>query len=383
MLHHVFENLTTDAEVREATDKVSGLIKSGKLKLDQISILDVAESTLGRAGMRKLREVNADDAFVGVQESVNPVNLSAFTNITGNIVTQASLEGYKAPEFIGDMLVTPETATDDGGIDIGLGQIDDDALVVAEGEEFPNVKFGEDFISIPTSVKRGLKIGITRELIFFDKTGKIIEMAQTIGNRLGMNKEKRILRTFLGLDNSFVRKNVALNTYLTTGNRINKKSGLALTDWQTIEAAQLLYANMSDDRVNAEPIMVNPDTMVVMPKNEFKARRILGATELRTVNGSNTTISGNVVNRYNVMTSPLLKSLLVASGITAANADEYWYYGQPKKAFKYRTIFPFQVRTAQNDVDSFERDVVAQFRADERGVPRIVAPWYNAQFYDS
>lgn len=384
MLHHVFESCKTDADVREAEAKVVKLINDKKVSYKDLSIYDIAESTLGSAGMRALREAGSEECFVGVQEAVSPVNLSAFTNITGRMVYEASVEAYKAPEFIGSQLVSEETAKNDGGTDIGLAPIDDDVLEVKEGEEFPNMKFGEDYISIPTSVKRGAKIGLTRELIFFDKTGKVIEMAQSIGARLGLNKEKRILRTVLGIDNTFSRKGVAANTYLTTGNRINKKATFPLVDWTTIDTAMQLFADMADDRTQAEPIMVVPDTMLVAPQLLFTTKRILSATETRMVtNTNNTTIGGNPVPMMNVISSPWVTKLLVQSGLTAVQAGAYWHMGQPKKAFKYRTLFPFQVRAAQHDKDEFERDVVAQFRVDERGTPRIVAPWYNAQFYNT
>lgn len=385
MLHHVFESCKTDADVREAEAKVVKLINDKKVSYKDLSIYDIAESTLGSVGMRALREAGSEECFVGVQEAVSPVNLSAFTNITGLMVYEASVEAYKAPEFIGSQLVTEETAREDGGTDIGLANIDDDVLEVKEGEEFPTMKFSEDYIGIPTSVKRGAKIGLTRELVFFDKTGKLIEMAQSIGTRLGTNKEKRILRTFLGIDNSFTRKGTAINTYLTTGNRINQKASFALEDWTDIDEALQVFADMGDDRTSAEPIMVTPDTLVVAPALQFTARRILSATETRKVtNTNNTTIGGNPVPGMNVISSPWIPKLLIsAASKTAAQANAYWHMGQPKKAFKYRTLFPFQVRAAQHDKDEFERDVVAQFRVDERGTPRIVAPWYNAQFYNT
>lgn len=384
MLHHVFESCKTDADVREAEAKVCDLIKSKKLKADELSIYDIAESTLGREGMRAMREAGSEECFVGVKEAVSPVNLSAFTNITGNLIFEGAVEAYKAPEFVGDMLVTAENARRDGGTDIGLAPIDDDVLVVKEGEEFPNMKFGEDYIGIPTSVKRGAKIGITRELVFFDETGKILDMARTIGGRLGVNKETRILRTVLGIDNSFTRKGTAINTYLSTGNRVNLKTSFVLQDWSDIDEALQLFADMADDRTSAEPIMVTPTTLIVPAALQFTAKRILNATELRQVtNTNNTTISGNVVPGMSVVTSPWITKVLVASGISAANANKHWYMGDFKKAFRYRTLFPFQVRAAQHDKDDFERDVVAQFRVDERGTPRIVAPWYAARFYDA
>jgi hypothetical protein len=48
--------------------------------------------------------------------------------------------------------------------------------------------------------------------------------------------------------------------------------------------------------------------------------------------------------------------------------DTSWFYGSPKKAFFYAVNFPFNTLQApSNSHDEFHRDIVNQFRADERG----------------
>lgn len=381
MLRHVFKNLQTASEVREASEKVAGLIKAGKIKLDQLSILDIAESTLGVEACAELRRGGGDSCFLTASESVNSVNLSAFTNITGNLIFEATVKAYEAASVIGNALTSAESATLDGGRDIGLGPIDDDVLIVKEGEEYSDTKFGEDYIDIPTSDKRGLRISLTREMVFFDRTGKIIEAARTIGDRMGTNKEKRILDIVLGITNNFVRKGVAQNTYVTTGPRVNSATGVTLVDWTSLDQMHLLFSAMNDDRATPEPIQVMPKILLVPTELSFTAKRIMNATELRSnANAANVTISGNVVDQMTVITSPWIKQRLVAAGTDPAVAAKTWFAGDFQQAFKYRTLFPMVVEAATHDKDSFERDVVAQFRVSERGVPRIVAPWYAAKF---
>lgn len=383
----LFESCKTPNERQAAVDKIKGLIKSKKLDIAKISIRDVAESVLGQADFSKMMAVNADSGYVGVREAVSPVYLGNFQDITGNMVFEGAVAAFESPEFIGGLLTTPESSRRDGGRDIGFAQIDDDALIVEEGGEFPDVKYGQDYIDIPTSKKRGLKIGITREMIFFDETGKVIEQATTVGDRLGVNKEKRTLRTVLGIDNGFSRNGTARNTYVAAADpRINSLGATPLVDWNTMDAAMQVFNNMNDDRTVGEPINVMPDTMLVTQAGLWNANRILNATSIRqdtSANAAHAYGPNPVQGVKNVITSPWIVNLLVASGLSLADAKKYWFFGQPKKAFKYRTLFPFQVLAAQHDKDKFERDVVAQFRADERGVPRIVAPWYMARFFDT
>jgi hypothetical protein len=357
-----------------------------KINYEKLSIRDVAEATLGDDVMRKLGKTQSEGFLSVGSESVDPTNLSAFTNITGNMIFEATLDSFKAAGLVGDQLVTAESSTRDGGRDTGLAEIDDDAMVVPEAHEFPDVTFGEDYVEIPTSVKRGMKIGITRELLFFDQTGKILDMARSIGDRMGVNKEKRILDMVLGVTNGFIRKGVARNTYVAAGGgepRPNLLGGNALVDWTDIDAVMQLFDAMGDDRATPEPIMVEPKQMLVPRALEYTAKRILNATDIRV--GSDTantqTYSTNpAAGALSVISTPWFTKRLVAAGVDPTVAAGRYYVGDFKRAFKYRTLFPLQTIAAQHDKDAFERDVVAQFRTSERGVPRIVAPWYVAQF---
>ncbi len=382
-------------ERKAAAARVCEMIKAGKIERSKLSVQDAAVSTLGRDVYESMMRKGGDGAFDSVKESADPVNLSAFLDITGNIALTGLVEAYNAPEFIGTQLVTEETDASDLTRIPGLSPIDDNAIEVNEAEEYPTVKFGEDYIDRPTSVKRGLKIALTREIVHFDRTGKLIEMAMSVGERLAKLKDDRILRVVCGLDNTFKRKGVARNTYVSSADpRINKAASMELIDWTTLEKAYLLFAQMNDDREDAEPIEVHPTTILMTPFKRWTAERIIGATEIETptsTSDENTlkTRSSNPAARMSlkVLDSMRLYAMLVRSaakggaGLTADQAKNYWWYGDFKRAFAYCTMWPLALRAAgaQHD-DDFDRDVVAQFRADERGVAYVRAPWHVAEF---
>lgn len=375
-----FESVKTLADMKSAADKVVDLLKTGKIKAEELSLREVAEATLGVEAVCNM--MRASDG-VAAMEAVAPVNLSAFTNITGNMIFEGIVTSYNAVAPIASTLVTAEASRRDGGRDIGYASIDDNVLVVEEGEEYPDMKFGEDYVDIPTSKKRGAKIGITREAIFFDELGRIMEGAKAIGERMGTDKEKRTLRMILGITNGFVRNGVARNTYVGAADpRINLQGTTPLVDWTSIDSANQMFNNMNDDRTNPEPIDVQPNTILVPMQLQTTAKRIFTATEIRTgSNSGNTQTYGpNMFTAPTIVSSPWIKKLLLEAGISDPVASARWYYGDFKKAFKYRTLFPLAFRAAMHDKDEFERDVVAQFRVDERGTPRIVAPWYVGQF---
>jgi hypothetical protein len=381
------------AEKREITDKVGSLILEGKIPINKISLKSVAEGLFGREYMRKVEQSSSRPLVVS--EAADPVASKAFLNISGNLVYQGVVEAYNSPTLIGSQLVTEETSTEDNTREIGIAPIDDRDTIVPEFEEYRDVKFGEDYIDIPKSDKRGMKIAITKEAVFFDRTGLVIEQARSIGERLAVTKEIQILQVVMGVNNTFSRKGVSVNTYLTSGNRINEKSGLPITDWTSFSKAEMMFDAMRDDRKNPEPIMVMPNAILVPKAKVWDTKRILNATEVRTTTGTTQTNGANPIgNGMTVLTSPWITSILQNSatatgvdkglGLTATQAENYWFMGDFKKAFRYRTLFPLQVVAAgpNNDAD-FERDVVAQFRASMRGVAYVRAPWNSLRLYDT
>ncbi len=377
------------AAVTAAATKIGDLVKTGVVKASDLNLRDIAESTLGSDGCRAMFNCRNEAPMLAVKEEVDPVNLQAFLHITDLLITQGVVEGYNTPGLIGGQLVTEETSRRDNTREAGLALIDDAALVVKEGEEYADTRFGEDYIDIPKSEKRGLKIGVTKEAVFFDETGRILDLARSVGERLAVSKEKRILSVVLGITNPFVRKGVARNTYVLTGGgdpRVNALASNALLDWNDIDELNALFTTMTDDRTIPEPIAVRPDTIIHSPFKTMTVNRILTATEIRKATNAavDTTIGSNPLAALPLksVTSPWIDNLLVASGVSAANARDYWYIGEPKRAFRYRTLFPMSVISASpNNPAEFERDVVAQFRASERGVAYVRAPWLMAKSY--
>ncbi len=400
-IREVFKKHRTPAERTHATKLICEAIKNGELETvvdankgtirSKLSLRDIAESTLGEAGMRALGNMHEEgDMAVGLREAVDAVNLSAFTNITGQLVLRGAYAAYAAPEFIGTRLVTEETDTEDLVRIPGLMDIDDDAQTLAENEEYDTVKFGEDYIDRPTSQKRGARIALTREMVFFDKTGQLGQLSSALGRRLGLNKEVRILRLVLGVDNPFNRKGVARNTYVASADpRINKNvTSKPMTDWTSFDYAQQLIASYVDDKskVDAEPIMVNLRQVLVPQALEMTARRIMGATQIRvnTQSAAQTAIGANPLPSMDLIASPWVNWVLVKKGgLTSGHANARWYIGDFKAGFRYVTLFPFALEQAPaNHPDNFSRDTVAQWKCSERGVPYVYQPWQAVMLGD-
>ena len=393
-LIEIFREADEDT-LRQRSQIILDKIEDGSIDPSTFSIREVYEATVGpQLSLSRLMEATPGSEYTLFREEVGQVRTSAFTNIQGKIILDGVMEGYKAEPLIGEQLFDVFTDRDDGGRWGGLSDIDDDALIVKEGQEYPSTKFGEDYVTTPHSEKRGLRIGVTKEMLHFDKTNLVRRNAMEVGKRVAVNREVRMLRVFIGYVNPYNRRNEGYTaTYQsnTALPRTNLFSGMELVDWTDIDAMLQKFADMRDDRTPGEPIEVMPRQLVVMPAKIMTARRILNAAEVRHSGSNIETISANpITENYEILGSARLYQLLqlgwvdsdytgtTFATVAAADAAKIWFAGDFKKTFKYRTIFPMATITAGPDhPDNFGKDVILQARASERGVPFVVDPWYS------
>ena len=370
--------------------QLGALLESGELKPEDFSLRELAEGLCGADWVRMLdpRQNGGQGGVVFLEAEGANVVSSAFANITGQIVYSKMLQDYQAEAFIGPNLVETIPTSLDGEKIPGMGLIPDEGFEVGEAKPYPETGFGEDYVETPKTTKRGMILSITKEAIFFDRTGLLLKRASTIGERLGMNKEKRILDMVVGATNSYKRKGTAANTYLLAadaGDWANKLASTELTDWTDVDASEKMFAEQTDD--NGDPIVINANQILVMPYKKATAKRILSATEIREVTATNTTtVSGNpVAGQWQLFSSALAyQRVLAGVETTAAKAKLYWYHGDFKKAFAYMELWPLTVVQAADNADAeFERDVVSRFKASERGEPAVQNPRYVNCLYST
>lgn len=366
------------AKIKEAVQLFADSDGKKGLNPKTFNTVDIAQASFTEAELRRMRNCNDENLAGCIRESVAPVNQTLFSDITQLLVNQGIVEAYKAPKFIGDSLVEVVPSSEDNVQIPGIADIPEAAMQVEEDEEFPTFKVGQDYITTPRSVKIGGKIGVTREALTFDRTGQILSKCAAVGDRCAVNRELRILRTVLGIDNTFSRKGVTRATYASTGGdpRINLLASNPLADWKAFDAALQVFNAMRDDRNVPEPIMVTPNTLIVPQNLVFTAARIMEATQQReaTATAATQTYGPNPLRGImpTVVTSPYIQYLYDLFSVAAKT----WFWGDPKAAFGYRQVYPLQViAAAPGNSAEFDRDVLAQYRASERGVPFVKAPW--------
>jgi hypothetical protein len=306
------------------------------------------------------------------------VSTTAFSNITGQIVYSRMLEEYKRASPLTDSLCTTIPTVLSGEKIPGISGLSDDVENVGEGKEYPHAGVSEEYIETPLTIKSGLIVDVTKEAVFFDRTGLVLRRAADTGRILGVNKEKRILDAAIGTTNNYKWKGTAYNTYYATGDSgpWTNKNTIVFADWTDVDTMDLLFDGLVDP-VTGEPIIIGGRDLLVPSALRSTAARLLNATEIWNVGNIAAgtpyynTIGGNPLagRGINLLTSPMVKAR--SSSATA------WWYGDFKRAFAYMENWPITVVQApSNNEAEFNRDIVAQFKASERGVVAVMEPRY-------
>ncbi|MCL2005998.1 MAG: hypothetical protein FWG73_07505 [Planctomycetaceae bacterium] len=342
-------------------------LKQGDLNPDDFSIRDLAESFMP-GGMTQLEHIELLTENAGIQ----------FVNTVGAVIDTKIKEAYNQEVFAASKLVRTIPTRLDGERIHGFGSVADGNLAVAPGDPYPEASMHADYIETPKTAKHGLIIPITKEAVFFDQTHHLLERAAEVGEILAMNKENRILKMVLGLEDSYKQNGVPYSTYFPAENFSapwkNRLSDNELTDWESIEKAENLFGDMTDS-ISNRPILIEPNAVLVMPQKRHLAHRLFNATP---ISYDSNTVLRNPFAKYRLASSRLAHELLKqASPQQAPNAHKTWYIGNFRKAFAYMENWPITVAQSVSGSEAdFTQDVVVRFKASERGVPAVLDPRY-------
>ena len=358
---------------------LSEALSKKELKPEDFSVRDLAETLVpdGRHWVDLMSPRN--DAAVSLTESIDGLDATAFLNLTGQLIYTKILEAYNSETFVLSKAVSTVPTQLDGERIPGAAPISDEITEVHPGMPYPHLGFGEDYIDTPSTVKRGLIVPVTREAIFFDRTHLILARAAEVGEILALNKEKRIAEMILGLKSLYSWKGTSYSTYYAGASGdpwTNLLASNELTGQSSVDAAENLFANMLDPN-SGEPVLIEADTVLVMPAKRFTASEIFASQKLTYADG----VLKSAVNPfadYKVISSRIAYQQLVKTDSSSAAAfAKYWFLGNFAKAFAYMENWPITVtHSASGSEADFNQDIVVRFKASERGTPAVLNPRY-------
>lgn len=388
----------------ECSARLQEGLEKGLWRPEDFSIRELAEAFCGPDWVKALNPRSLERySQRSLLEAGEGVDVAAFSHITGQIIYSKIQQGWEQIGFIGEKLFLRVPTEFEQEKIPGIGRITGDGEPIRPGGNYPEIGFGEQYWQTPVTTKHGMIVSLTKEAIFFDRTGLITRRAGEAGSRLRYNKEKRQLAVVAGITvplggnetfngNNHQWKGTSYNTYATTANAIgiNSVGSLPLTDWTAVNTAIQLFVQLLDPDTGL-PILINPTTLIVMPQNLMNARRIVRATQVRSTSPGYATsgipqqfIADSPIDDYDIVSSPLLRQLIVQSGVSAAAADQWWFLCEPDKCFWYMENWPLTVvQSPANSIKEFEQDIVLRWKASERGVPFMADPRYATKLYNT
>lgn len=379
-----FQNHPTDAKRCLTEALQEGSIRANELDFGRLFVECFGWEEFQACRSQRDRLVTTD-----VYEAAGGTTTAAFQNISGQIIYSLTLQGYQSEEFVFTKVIPERTSPFSFEkiaevTEIGPGT--DAEWITAEGEEFKTAGPGENWINLPETVKRGKIVALTREAVFFDRTGQLQEKAGKIGFWYGYNREMRAIDCVIDENDGaksaangghrYHWRDSSIATYgdnSGTHNWDNLAASNALVDWTNLNTMDQLFNNITDPNTGAV-IMLDADTLIVPKRLEQTAGYIVRATSLHVVtpgyatSGVPTLHDGpNPYGGKNILTSRLFESRQATK--------TSWYYGRPKEAFVYLVNLPFETSQAPaNSDDEFSRDIVAKYRCSERAAYGTMDP---------
>lgn len=363
---------------RQTTVHLSEALREGHLRPEDFSLRDLAESLIP-GGHDWVRELDPrTSGGMRLLEAGDGIDATAFLNITGQVIFAKIMEAYTQEAFVVSKLVDTIPTRLDGEKIPGVTRIADQIGEVPPGMPYPSLGFGEDYIETPSTTKRGFIVPVTKEAIFFDRTYLVLSRAAEVGETLGLNKEKRLLDLVIGATNNYKWRGTAYDTYQAAAPWVNVKTGNDLVDWTNVDAAEQLFADLLDPHTG-EPVLVQPNAVLVMPARRHAAERVFFSSEIRyaPAGAATTTVANNPLVRYQVQESRLAYRRIIATGESAAAAQKWWFLGDFKRAFAYMENWPITfTQSPQNSEAEFNQDIVVRYKASERGAAAVLNPRY-------
>ncbi len=367
-------------------------LSDGHLSPDNLSLAEMFIEAYGWHNFQQARKNGpngpASTMATSIMEAAGGVTSAAFANITGQVIYNRLMAGYKNEDFVFTKLI-PEYQTEFTFEKLAkVTPIGDKALSRGEAEAYAIAGVSQDWIHGPATEDRGLIVPVTWEAIFFDRTGMVTKEASDVGHGYGLNREKRA--TDVVIDENAGAKSAALGghryhwrdvdigaTYADNSgshNWDNLSATTALVDWTSVDAVVQL-ANQVLDPNTSEPVAVECKHLVVPKSLEQAAKRIIHATDVRVTtpgfntsgNPSQTTAPNPFKDAFEVITSRYLYARMA----TKTN----WFLGDISKAFLYFVNRKMDTQQAPtNNQDEFNRRVVLQWRVSEHGNYGTVDP---------
>lgn len=320
---------------REIGNKVTELLEAKKLDPMKVSFKALYEALVGPISSKEL------------SEAAN-LTSSAFPNIAGQIISKVLIDGYQQFPKDVDKLCRTVPSKLKKSLVVGWSAIGF-VQQVNERQGYPEIVPPDEKKQTIANLKYGGLLSLTREDIFFDQTGELVDRARMIGER-GAQKRAALIFAAVCDGSGTPSGGTALSgaALYTSGNKNLKTANpIGTAGW---EAARKALLDMVDEQ--GEPIWVMGDRPLL----------IVGSTLLATAEKLQKNEHGDLgtanldtnlaQGQFDVVINPYLPS------------TSSWWYGAPQRQIRWEEVWPLETftRVGQDTEEGFNSDVIQQFK---------------------
>lgn len=365
------------------------LSKQRQAKPEDFSIQDLAYAIGGREFLESFNPGHDSPDAVDLLEAgpgIDPTRFAAtnlLTLATGAMVEAKVLDQYEVEMLMVDQLVTTVPTRKSGERMIGtygFASTDGDKTR-KPGQPHPRAQFGDKTVDTPETVEKALACEVTKEAVFFDLTREVLDRAGEVGEALAYGKLKDVLDVVVGSTNPYVYNEVGYNTYQTSAPWINVIADNPLVNYADLDEVNNLFNNMTHPETGRHIRVRRPGqklTILHDPARTTLWDTVLDAASVETGSGTIVhTPAPRIARRseYNIIDSIDMRDRLIAAGVDATKALDYWFMGDFQRAFVWMENWPITVKRASlNEYVMLDRGLVAAFFANHRGVAAVKEP---------
>jgi hypothetical protein len=388
------------------------------LRADEYSLRTLAESIMGHEFIEEHYHPSAGFEFGNralLESAIDPtafIDISTFNLGVAGLINAKVMERFNAPDYIGRNLVEIVPTNQNGHKRIAVAKISPPGKASKgrqPGEQHTEIGFGEMYQSTPPTVEQALKVAITREAVFFDLTGQVLDSGSEIGDDLAYGQDRDIAGMILGVTSLASRYNfngTTYETYQATSPWVNSQPNPLVTgtfDVNAVDKSRQLFVGMTDPATGRE-IKVYGRDLLVAPGSELLAMSQVYSTTIQigsqinssfpswwqTANNELAKVGANLgqSGAYRIIPlTPIWYNILTASAtasngypglaLSAVNANKRWYHGDFARAFEWQENWPLTPWQAPADeLVMKDRGLVAIYGCNYRGSGFVKEPRY-------
>lgn len=290
------------------------------------------------------------EATVEKKDLSENISSSGFPTIAGEIISSVIIAAYQAFPKAGDRLVrTVPSRLKESKIAgwKAIGKIS----ALNERQPYGQVLPPDEKTATIKNQKYGGVLDLTKEAIFFDQTGQLMDDARQLGEEGARFRDEIIMNTVCDVLGQSLSGGVlysAGNVNLITSNP------LGTTGW---ENAHIELLDKKDDQTGKPIWVFGEKPIMIVPSGLYPKAWKLQNNETGDLGTANRD-KNMAQNMFDLVVNPYLQKV---------STD--WWYGGFNRQFRWEEVWPLEVftRVGQDTSEGFGQDIIQQFKVSLYG----------------